>query len=143
MSKKRVTNPPDKQRDGKTVIGPDGFQIEPGTYYNTHLLLNPYLASSQQNSDGSTNIAEHTRIWKSIVEGNAVPWGYVLIACLQRIAWRTQHPKSENYWSALRNLAQKMVTKNPLITPPVLKDLLDTVFPDGEWNCSFLNVFSD
>jgi len=142
MSKKRVANPPDKQRNEKTVIGPDGFHIEPGTYYNTHLLLNPYLASSQQNPDRSTNIAEHTRIWKSIVDGNATPWGYVLIACLQRIAW-ISHPQSEKYWVPLRNLAQKMVSKKPVMTSPVLKDLLDTVFPDGEWNCSFLNVFSD
>jgi len=143
MSKKRVTNSPDNQRDDKTVIGPDGFQIEPGTYYNTHLLLNPYLATSQQNPDGSTNITEHTRIWKSIVEGNATPWGFVLIACLQRIAWMSGHPKGGKFWAPLRNLAQKMVSKKLVMTSPVLKDLLDTVFPDGEWNCSFLNVFSD
>src|SRR5260370_10882737 len=143
MSKKQVANPSSKQRKEKTVIGPDGFRIEPGTYYNTHLLLNPYLDTSQQNADGSTNIAEHTRTWKSIVEGNAAPWGYVLIACLQRIDWVSNHPKSKKFWLPLRDLAQKMVSKRPVMTSPVLKDLFDTEFPKSEWNYSFLNVFSD
>jgi hypothetical protein len=141
MSTKKGTGTmPDKgtKQQDKTVKGPDGFRIEPGTYYNTHLLLNPYLASSQQNPDRSTNIAEHTRIWKNLVEGNATPWGYVLIACLQRIDWNSRNKKGQKFLDALGRMAETMVRKKLVMTSPVLKDLFELVGPEDEEDDPFI-----
>jgi hypothetical protein len=117
------------KKDGqstKPTQGPEGYKIEPGQYYKTHLLINAYLADARRGEFG-LHVPDNAPGLKTIVDGNSVPWGFVLVSCLKRIAWIKANHKRTPFLGPLSDLVGLLAKKKFVMTSPLLQELFEIV----------------